>query len=73
VTDQVVKASGLIYRQTSPPPRLRVGVPLVPVLLDLAIDLAISRWLLVRILLDKGGLKLIVCIRSGVSQGLRCF
>lgn len=70
MTKEVVETPRLMFRQTTPPPVFRVEVSLLSIFVDLAVDLASGWRLLVRVLLDQGGLKLMVGVCRSVKDDL---
>ena len=70
MTKELLETPRPMVRQTSPPAHFRVPIPLSLIFSDLAVDLAIRRRLLVRVLLDQGLLELVVDVLQGrVSNG----
>jgi hypothetical protein len=67
VSKEPVETSRLMFRQTTPPPPFGIQVSLSSVLRDLAVDLASGWRLLVRVLLDQGGLEFMVGVCTMVS------
>jgi hypothetical protein len=70
MTRELVQTSCVMFRQTAPPPALRVKIALLFVFVDLAVDFASTRRPLVRVLLGQGGFELMVGIcRTASANG----
>ena len=62
MTGELLQTSSVIFGETTPPPALGVKISLLCVFVYLAVDFTSTRRLFVRVLLDQGGLEIMVGI-----------